>query len=184
MQILEARLIYEPKPRALAFSALSTPQRVATYLTDAFDERPEQEAFWVILLDRKNHPRGRHLVSLGTTSATLVSPRDVMRVAILGNASAIVVAHNHPSGQPAPSSQDIAITTAIRKVCEFLGIEFLDHVIIGRPEDDPQGRGYFSWREDGRLNKPALSNSEQELAVKALKWIQKRRRPAPVIPAQ
>lgn len=184
MQILEARLIYEPKPRVLAFSALTTPQRVVTYLADAFDERPEQEAFWVILLDRKNQPKGRHLVSLGTNTSTLVSPKEVMRAAILGNAAAIIVAHNHPSGQPAPSPQDIQITTAIRKVCEFLDIEFLDHVIVGRPEDDPQGRGYFSWREDGRLNEPALSISEQELAVKALKRIQKRRRPAPVIPAQ
>lgn len=168
MQILEARLIYEPKPRVLAFSALNTPQRVATYMADAFDERPEQEAFWVILLDRKNQPKGRHLVSLGTTTATLASPREIMRAVIIGNATAIIVAHNHPSGQPAPSAPDLELTEAVRKVCEFLGVEFVDHVIVGRPEDDPQGRGYYSWREAGLLDAPALSKNQREFAARGL----------------
>jgi len=112
MQIFETRIVYEPKSRALAFSTLSTPQRVATYMADAFAARPEQESFWVILLDINNRPRGRHLVSLGSATSTVASPRDIMRVAILANAAAIVIAHNHPSGVCQPSVADIRLASS------------------------------------------------------------------------
>ena len=63
-----------------------------------------------VYLDRKNHPIGRHLVTLGTATSTLVAPREVFRGAILASATALVVAHNHPSGDPAPSAADVQIT--------------------------------------------------------------------------
>lgn len=77
---------------------LNRPEKVADYLRSAFDENPMQEAFYCVYLDRKNHPLGRHLITLGTLSSTLVSPREVFRGAILAGAAALVVAHNHPSG--------------------------------------------------------------------------------------
>jgi len=69
-----------------------------------------QEAFYCVYLDRKNHPIGRHLVTLGTATSTLVAPREVFRGAILASATALVVAHNHPSGDPAPSAADVQMT--------------------------------------------------------------------------
>ena len=73
---------------------LNRPEKVAEYLRSALDEHPMQEAFYAVYLDRKNHPIGRHLITLGTVDSTLVSAREVFRGAILASASAMVVAHN------------------------------------------------------------------------------------------
>mgnify|MGYP001569084968 CR=1 FL=1 len=89
---------------------LDRPDKIADYLRSAFDENPMQEAFYCVYLDRKNHPLGRNLITLGTLDSTLVTPREVFRGAILAGASALVVAHNHPSGDPAPSAADVRVT--------------------------------------------------------------------------
>jgi DNA repair protein RadC len=89
-------------------------------------------------LDRKNHPPGRHLITLGTLDSTLVSAREVFRGAILASASALVVAHNHPSGDPSPSSADIRVTRMLRHASNILEIPLLDHVIVGNAKADPQ----------------------------------------------
>lgn len=124
---------------------------MADYLRSAFDENPMQEAFYCVYLDRKNHALGRHLITLGTVDATLVAPREVFRGAILASASALVVAHNHPSGDPAPSSADLNITRKLREAAKILEIELLDHVVCGDPKADPLGRGVYSFREAGLL---------------------------------
>src|SRR5690606_29375143 len=90
--------------------SVSSPTLVSDYLRSAYDEHPMQESFWVILLNRKNNPLGRIMVSLGTLTSTLVHPREVLKPAILASAAAIIVSHNHPSGDPAPSSADIQVT--------------------------------------------------------------------------
>lgn len=110
---------------------------------------PLQETFWVILLDRKNHAIGRVMVSLGTLTSTFAHPRDVFKPAILASASAIIVAHNHPSGDPAPSVADLQITRQLREAAKVLGIDLLDHVVVGHPESDTLHRGYYSFREAG-----------------------------------
>ena len=130
---------------------LNRPDKVAEYLRSAFDENPMQEAFYCIYLDRKNHPLGRHLITLGTLNSTLVSPREVFRGAILAGAAALIVAHNHPSGDPAPSAPDIAVTRILREAAKVLDIELLDHVIVGDAKADPLARGMFSFREAGLL---------------------------------
>lgn len=130
---------------------LNRPDKVAGYLRSAFDENPLQEAFYAVYLDRKNHPLGRHLITLGTLNSTLVSPREVFRGAILAGAAALVVAHNHPSGDPAPSSADITATRMLREAARVLDIELLDHVIVGEVKADPLGRGVYSFREAGLL---------------------------------
>jgi DNA repair protein RadC len=130
---------------------LNRPEKVAEYLRSAFDEHPMQEAFYCVYLDRKNHPIGRHLITLGTVDSTLVSAREVFRGAILASASAMVVAHNHPSGDPSPSAPDVNVTRKLRESAKVLDIELLDHVIVGNPESDPQHRGMFSFREAGLL---------------------------------
>ena len=91
----------------------------------------DREKFIALLLDTKNHVVAANTVSIGTVNASLVHPREIFKVALLCNASAVILAHNHPSGNPTPSSEDIDITNRLKKAGEILGIEVLDHIIIG-----------------------------------------------------
>jgi len=126
-------------------------EKVADYLRSAFDETPLQEALYCVYLDRKNHPLGRHLITLGTVDSTLVSCREVFRGAILAGCCGLVVAHNHPSGDPAPSAADIHVTRKLRDAAKVLEIELLDHVIVGDAKGDPLHRGVYSFRDAGLL---------------------------------
>ena len=130
---------------------VSAPQQVADYLASAFATNPMQESFWVILLDRKNRAIGRVMISLGTLTSCVVHPREVFKPAILASAAAIIVAHNHPSGDPAPSSADIRVTRNLREAATIMGIDLLDHVVVGCPEGDPQKIGHYSFREAGLI---------------------------------
>jgi DNA repair protein RadC len=130
---------------------LSTAERVVQYMTGAFDEAPVAEMFYVVCLNRKNRPLGRHRVTIGTATAALAHPREVFRIAILASASAIVCVHNHPSGDPAPSSADVQITHLLRQASKTVEISMLDHVIIGTKEDDPIGMGFYSFRNAGLI---------------------------------
>ena len=150
MRVYEAKLVYSLVSLGDEIR-LDKPDTVADYLRSAFEEHPMQEAFYCVYLDRKNHPLGRHLITLGTVDSTLVAPREVFRGAILASASAIVVAHNHPSGDPAPSQADLRVTRTLRDAAKIIQIELLDHVIVGDPKADPQGRGIYSFREAGLL---------------------------------
>ncbi len=150
MRIYEAKLVYSLVSLGDNI-CLNTPAAIADYLRSAFEENPMQEAFYCIYLDRKNHPLGRHMITLGTVNSTVVAPREVFRGAILASASALVVAHNHPSGDPAPSAADVQITRALRDAAKIIDIDLLDHVIVGDAKADPRGMGYHSFRESGVL---------------------------------
>lgn len=102
----------------------------------------DRERFLAVLLDGKNRVLGLNEVSVGTLTASLVHPREVFKAAIVGNAAAIIVVHNHPSGDPTPSAEDIAITERLREAGELLGIRILDHVVLG------DGR-YVSFSDEG-----------------------------------
>jgi len=103
----------------------------------------EREVFYVLLLDGKNRVQGEVRVSEGSLTAALVHPREVFAPAIRAAAAALVLVHNHPSGDPTPSAEDLAITQRLRQAGELVGIRVLDHVVIGR------GR-WASMAEDGR----------------------------------
>ena len=96
--------------RAQMPASASTPEEVARYMVGAFDGFPDQEQVWVVLLNRRNRVIGRQLVTVGTATNALCSARECFRGAILGGATAIVLVHNHPSGDPLPSSADIRFT--------------------------------------------------------------------------
>ena len=132
-------------------TTLSCPPKVCEYMKDAFDELPLSEAFWVILLDRRNNPMGRHRISIGTATSTLAHPREVFRVAVLGSAACVILVHNHPSGDPSASAADIQLTRQMREAGKVLDIEVMDHIIIGNETDDPLGLGYYSFRCAGLL---------------------------------
>jgi len=110
-----------------------------------------QEAFFVITLNTKYRVIDRHLISLGILDACLVHPREVFRRAVMDCAAAVVLAHNHPSGDPSPSREDLKLTRQLIEAGRIMDIEILDHVIIGRPFDrNPQG--FTSLRESGLVS--------------------------------
>ena len=107
-----------------------------------------QEAFHVISLDSKNQLINRHMVSLGLADASLVHPREVFRTAIEDSASAIVLVHNHPSGDTTPSAEDIRITRQLIEAGKIIDIKVIDHVVLGRIRND-NGPAFLSMRESG-----------------------------------
>lgn len=91
----------------------------------------DRETFLAIHMDAKRRLLSTEVVAVGTLSAVLVHPREVFKGALLANAASIVVAHNHPSGDPTPSSEDLALTTQLMRAGEIVGVELTDHLILG-----------------------------------------------------
>lgn len=125
---------------------ITTPQAVYDALHDA--ALMAQEAFIVLTLDAKNNLIDRHLVTLGLLDASLVHPREVFRVAITDGAAAMILSHNHPSGDPTPSAEDIRITRQLVEAGRIVDIKVLDHIILGRGEVNP----FLSMREAGLVD--------------------------------
>jgi DNA repair protein RadC len=94
---------------------------------------PECECFVVILLNTRRRVKGHQLVTIGTLDTILVHPREVFRVAVISSAAAVVLMHNHPSGDPTPSEADIKVTRDLIRAGQLMKIEVLDHVIMGNP---------------------------------------------------
>lgn len=109
------------------------------------------EKCWVLCLNRRNRLLALHEVSSGTATSSLLHPREVFRQALRHAASAAIVAHNHPSGDPSPSPADRAVTRQLAEAGRVVGVELLDHVVVGRPEADPGGKGWFSFGEAGLI---------------------------------
>lgn len=109
------------------------------------------EKFWVLCLNSKNRLIKLVEVSSGTATDSLVHSREVYREAIRCGAVSVVCAHNHPTGDPSPSENDVQTTTSIGNAGSLLGIRLLDHVIIGHPAQDPKRLGYFSFHDSGMM---------------------------------
>lgn len=112
-----------------------------------FDHRMRyrhQELFVVLLLDGRHRVIRESQISQGTLNASLVHPREVFRAAVRESAAALVLVHNHPSGDPTPSAEDFEVTRRLVEVGELLGIRVMDHVVIAE-------RGFYSFREQGQL---------------------------------
>ena len=91
----------------------------------------DREVMCVLNLNTKGGVLNMNIVSMGTINASLVSPREVFKASILSNAASIIICHNHPSGEPTPSREDVLLTQRLKNAGELLGIELLDHVIVG-----------------------------------------------------
>lgn len=96
-------------------------------------EDSKQEEFHVMTLDTKNQIIASHQITVGTLDASLVHPREVFRVAIKDAASSVILVHNHPSGDPTPSREDFDVTDRLTESGKLLGIDVLDHIVLGRP---------------------------------------------------
>jgi DNA repair protein RadC len=125
-----------------------TPEAAASYwqthIATAPNFNPEVECFAVLLLNTRHRIRGYQIVSIGSLNETVVHPREVFRAAVISAAYAIVLMHNHPSGEPEPSSADIKVTRMFVEAGKLLRIEVLDHVIVGHQR-------HYSFREAGHL---------------------------------
>ena len=121
---------------------ISSPQDIVNVVTHVLKIQEEaEEIFVLITLDTKNKVTGIFEVSRGSIDSSIVHPREVLKRALLNNSANIVVAHNHPSEDPTPSKNDINITLRLKEASDLIGINLLDHVIIG-------GSRYCSLREE------------------------------------
>ena len=132
-----------PEPLQLIQTPGNTHDAFFKMLPPSWD--PDKEHMYVQLLNTKNQLIYIDLVSMGTSEATLVDQRSVFRKAVAVNAAAIILIHNHPSGDPSPSAEDIAVTKKMIEAGRTLGIDVLDHIIVGRSHQQP----FMSMREHG-----------------------------------
>ncbi len=128
---------------AMNRAQMTSPRAVAEFLLPQYGNR-RVEQFGVLLLDTKHRVLRSTVLSIGTLDASIVHPREVFREAVAGGAAAIVLFHNHPSGDPEPSSDDTRLTERLAAAGMLMGINVLDHVILGDAR-------YFSYREKGTL---------------------------------
>jgi DNA repair protein RadC len=138
------RIALVREPAAPAFPAENLRASTDVWQAFRFLEHRDREEFWIAALDGKNRLVGSNQVSVGTLTASLVHPREVLKPLILASAAACVLVHNHPSSDPTPSAKDCAITERLVRACEILGINVLDHVVIG-------GSRYYSFADEGQL---------------------------------
>ena len=116
--------------RAMLMETVYGPEDAAAYAMPLLRDE-EQEHFAIILLDMKNHIKYMPIISTGSLSASVVHPREVFRQAIEHSAASVILVHNHPSGDPSPSHEDINVTKRMVEVGKIMDIPVLDHIIIG-----------------------------------------------------
>jgi len=142
-----SRLGEEAMPRRYR---VRSPEDAARLLRDR-TKSLDREVFWVLLLDAKNFLKTRPVnITTGLLDASLVHPREVFREAIRSATAAVVLVHNHPSGDPAPSPEDVRITKQLVEAGKVVDIRILDHVILGK--QGPAGKDFLSFREDGIID--------------------------------
>jgi DNA repair protein RadC len=137
---LGRRTLVTRAPERLRFAS---PRELAAYLLPQFGARRVEQC-GVVLLDPRRAMLRTVLLTVGTADASLVHPRDVFREAAVAGAAALVLFHNHPSGDPAPSEADVALTDRLVAAAALMGVELLDHIILADAR-------YYSFRERGHL---------------------------------
>lgn len=142
---LEARYITttvrDAVPEWVATTRFNSPEQLYEMFRYLKDEGKEH--FITLHLDGKSRINCYETVSIGSLNQSIVHPREVFKTALLSNAAAIILIHNHPSGDPAPSNEDRNITARLKECGDLIGIKVLDHIIIGD--------GYYSFVEKGLL---------------------------------
>ena len=128
---------------ATKLQKISSPEDAASMLVPLL-RYENHEKFLIVLLNSKNNVMGIKLISEGSLNSSIVHPREVFNEAIVNHAAAIICAHNHPSGDPTPSNEDITLTNTLAEASKFIGISVTDHIVIGDSI-------YFSFKEHGYL---------------------------------
>lgn len=127
--VVKVELVRE-KNIMVEYKQITSAEDVAKLLFSYLD-RSDREHFVVLLLDTKHRILGINTVSIGILDASIVHPREVYKPAILTGANAIIVGHNHPSGDPTPSLEDVNVTKRLKEAGRIIGIELLDHIVVG-----------------------------------------------------
>jgi DNA repair protein RadC len=122
---------------------LRSPREAAAYLLPSFGSRPVEQ-FGLVLLDTKHRVLRTTVLTLGSLNTTIVQPREVFREAALGGAAAVVLFHNHPSGDPTPSPDDVELTRRLSAAGVVMGIDVVDHIILADVR-------YWSFKEQGQV---------------------------------
>jgi len=143
---LGARLARE----AFARAPLDDPEAVYALLGPEM-RALNKESLRVVLLDTRYRLIRIEEVSLGSLDESVAHPREILRPALIYSAYAFILAHNHPSGDPTPSTADHRLTQRLRDAAKLLMIDFHDHIIIGSPDADPCGNGFVSYRQQHLL---------------------------------
>lgn len=143
INVVQCQLVKE-KTMTYDFKNISTPLDGAKIIK-AYIGNSDREHFVIACLDTRNNITAIHTVSIGTINETSVHPREVFKIAILANSASIIIAHNHPSGDTSPSEEDVEVTKRIVYAGKILGIEVLDHIVIGDDEE------YTSFKESGLM---------------------------------
>lgn len=125
---------------------ISSPSKARDILEEVFElSELAEEVFIIMCLDTKNKVTGLFKVSQGSLNSSIVHPREVFKRALMQNANSIILAHNHPSGDTTPSSEDISVTKRLDEAGNLLGVDVLDHIIVGA------NGNYKSFKEEGLL---------------------------------
>lgn len=143
INVVKCQIVKE-KTMTYDFKTISKPADVAKIIK-AFVGNSDRENLVVVCLDTKNNITAINTVSIGTINKTSAHPREIFKIAILSNSNCIIIAHNHPSGDPSPSRTDIEFTNNIVDAGEIVGIEVLDHIIVG------DGEQYISFKKRGLI---------------------------------
>lgn len=130
---------------------VTSPEEISTFLQAINLDSEEQEHLIVIILDTRNRIKSYTTVTIGLVDQAQAHAREIFRAAIINNATRIVLAHNHPSGDVTPSANDIRMTKGMRRAGKIIGIDVVDHIVIAgnngfKSQELP---GYFSFREAG-----------------------------------
>ena len=128
LRIAELKTDYESSTR---ISSPATAMKFCLHQFGRMARESQQEEFWVVTLNTKNVPIDCHQITVGTLRNSLVHPREVFRPAIRDAANCIIAMHNHPSGDPTPSDQDISVTERLEQTAEVVGIPLIDHIVVG-----------------------------------------------------
>lgn len=126
-------LVREPAPAGILARTgpVVDPHRAAGIFRALIAVDAVQEEFWALFLDTKRQPVGAQMIGRGTQGSVMVHPADVFRPALLCAATSLIVAHNHPSGDPHPSGDDNAMTDRLDKAARLLGLDLADHLVLG-----------------------------------------------------
>ena len=143
LPVYRIALVREPTAIDLRGTAVRKSSEAAGVLRPLF-EGLDREQFAVLLLDAQHRPIGANVVSIGSLTHSIVHPREAFKAAILANAAAVIVGHNHPSGSVDPSPEDIELSRRLREAGELLGIRVLDSIVLG------EGDALYSFVDAGR----------------------------------
>ena len=134
--IRESSILYEPR-------VIDSPEK-AVKLVKSIIEESDREMMVVVNLDTKHQPTELYIAATGSLNSCIIHPREIFKTAIISSSNSILIAHNHPSGNPKPSQEDNAVTERLKSAAEIIGINLIDHIIIGR-------ESYYSYKENNLL---------------------------------